>query len=177
MPTPSAETNRGAAVADPTLFEAAIVPHRSLSARGLKVLLGLIGGLSCAGMTVLWLLGAWPVIGFGGAEIALAVLLIRLHARVTRENELLLLSERELRIVRTDARGRRQERVLQPAWLHVLLEERRGRVPALLLVARNTREEVGRRLGEAEKRDLAQALAAALHRLRHPRFDNPQLQN
>jgi hypothetical protein len=30
-------------------------------------------------------------------------------------------------------------------------------------------------LGEAEKRDLSVALAGALHRLRNPRFDNPQL--
>jgi hypothetical protein len=42
-------------------------------------------------------------------------------------------------------------------------------------VARDFSEEVGRCLGEAEKRDLAAALDAALHRWRNPRFDNPQL--
>lgn len=153
------------------------MPHRSLSARGLNVLLCLVGGLSCFAVSVLWLLGAWPVIGFGGVEITLFILLLRLHARGRREGELLLLSENELRIVRTDARGGRQLRILEPAWLNVLLEERRGRVPALLLVARAAREEVGAQLGEAEKRDLARALAGALHRLRNRRFDNLQLRD
>ena len=35
--------------------------------------------------------------------------------------------------------------------------------------------EVGAELGEAEKRDLAEALNLALHRHRNPVFDNPQL--
>jgi uncharacterized membrane protein len=55
------------------------------------------------------------------------------------------------------------------------LEERPGRVPALVLVERHRRMEIGQSLGEDEKRDLAQALGEALHRLRNPVFDNPQL--
>jgi uncharacterized membrane protein len=65
--------------------------------------------------------------------------------------------------------------VLPPTWLNVRLTERAGRVPLLTLDARDFSEEVGRCLGEAEKRDLAAALDAALHRWRNPRFDNPQL--
>lgn len=161
----------------PTVFEAVIVPHRSLPPQGLRALLVLLGGLSCFTMTILWLLGAWPVIGFSGAEIVVVIALIRMHARSTRAGELVLLSDRALRIVRTDARGCRQERVLEPTWLQVLLQERRGRVPALFLVARDAREEIGASLGEPQKRELAQSLAAALHRLRSPRFDNPQLRD
>jgi hypothetical protein len=37
------------------------------------------------------------------------------------------------------------------------------------------REQVATALGEREKRDLAAALRAALHRYRNPVFDNPQL--
>jgi hypothetical protein len=48
-------------------------------------------------------------------------------------------------------------------------------VPGLWLGTRGEREEVGNCLGEAAKRDLAQALQEALYRLRNPRFDNPQL--
>jgi uncharacterized membrane protein len=159
------------------LFEAMIVPHRSLSPRALGVLLGVIAVLCCATTgAVLWS-GAWPVGGFTGAELLLAALLFRLNARGVREAELLLLSERSLRIVRTDAKGGRRERVLPPAWLNVRLLERAGRVPLLTLVARGFNEEVGRCLGEAEKRDLAAALDAALHRWRNPRFDNPQLRD
>lgn len=162
-------------LAEPTLFEAAIVPHRSLSATGLKMLLGLIGAMGLYIAALLWLLGAWPAIGFLGVEVGLAAVLIRRHGRSRRECELVLLSEHALTIARTDARGRRREIVLSPAWLNVLLQERRGRVPQLLLAARGRHEEIGATLGEHEKRALARALAEALYRLRHPRFDNPQL--
>ena len=44
-------------------------------------------------------------------------------------------------------------------------------------MAQGQREEVATALGENEKRELAQALAAALRRMREPRFDNPQLRD
>jgi uncharacterized membrane protein len=157
------------------LFEAVIVPHRSLSPRGLTILLGVITSL--CGLTALrfWLIGAWPVIGFSVVEVGFAVWLIQLNARQARASELILLSDDALRIVRIDARGRRREQSLNAAWLNVVLEEPPGRVPRLVLAARNVREEVAAVLGEAEKRDLAAALGAALHRRRNPTFDNSQL--
>lgn len=160
---------------DDLLFEAVVVPHRSLSTRGLCILIGVICGLSMLTSSVFWLLGAWPVAGFSGVEITAAILLIRANARSQRQSELIMLTTAALQVIRTDEKGRRQVCQLDPAWLNVVLEERPGRVPALLLAARGQREEIAGKLGEAEKRDLAQALAAALHRRRHPVFDNPQL--
>ena len=156
-------------------FEALIVPHRSLTPRALGVLLGVLAALCCATTSVMVWRGAWPVAGFTGVELLLAAVLFRHSARGVREAELLLLSENGLRIVRTDAKGRRRERVLPPTWLNVRLTERAGRVPLLTLATRDVTEEVGRALGEEEKRDLAAALDAALHRWRNPGFDNPQL--
>lgn len=167
----------GAAGPGALLFQAAIVPHRSLSPRGLKMLLALLALLSCYTMTLLWLIGAWPVMGFSGIEVGLAIVLVRAHGRGTRASELVLLTDRELRVVRTDPKGRRRECVLPPAWLRVRLEQRQGRAPALLLLARGMREEIGASLGEEQKRELASSLAAALDRLRNPRFDNPQLRD
>ena len=160
-----------------TLFEAVIVPHRSLSPRGLRILVAVIC-LLC-GLTVLrfWLLGAWPVAAFSVVEIGIAIVLLRLNARRARASELVLLSEDVLRIVRTDRTGRRRECVLPAAWLNAMLEEPPGRVPTLVLVSRNVREEIGAALGESEKRDLAAALRDALHQVRNPRFDNPQLRD
>lgn len=156
-------------------FEAVIIPHRSLTRAGLQWLVGFICVLSTAISLGLWFIGAWPVIGFNGAEIALAIVLLRRNARASRASELLLLSDDGLCVVRTDMAGRRVERTLQSAWLRANLEERAGRAPALWLSDRGTRMEVGAELGEAEKRDLASALKAALHRHRNPCFDNPQL--
>ena len=156
-------------------FEALIVPHRSLSPRALGVLLGVLAALCCATTSVMVWRGAWPVAGFTGAELLLAAVLFRHSARGVREAELLLLSDSGLRIIRIDANGNRRERVLPPAWLNVRLTERAGRVPLLTLAVRDASEEVGRALGEVEKRELAAALDAALRRWRSPGFDNPQL--
>jgi uncharacterized membrane protein len=158
-----------------TVFEAVIVPYRSLSPRALRLLIGTVCALSCGTSTVFWWLGAWPVAGFTGAEILLAILLLRHNARAQRASEVVLLREDAMRVIRTDMNGRREELTLPAAWLNVALEEKPGRVPGLFLVVRGRREEVARSLGEAEKRDLAEALRAALHGWRNPRFDNPQL--
>ena len=160
---------------DTVHFEAVITPHRSLGPRGFRVLVCailLLSGIVTAGLC--WL-GAWPAVGINGAEIVFALLLLRWNARQGRACELLVLSDAGLRVVRTDVRGRRQERVLPAAWLRVLIEERQGRTPGLFLLARSARLEVAQALGEVEKRDLAAALRDALNRWRNPSFDNPQL--
>ena len=159
----------------PVAFEAVIIPHRSLGPEGFRYLVGFIVLVSLGISIGLWCIGAWPAVGFDVTEISIAVLLLRRNARATRASEMLLLSNDGLRIIRTDHAGRRTERTLQPAWLRTDLEERPGRAPALWLANRGMRMEVGAELGEAEKRDLAEALNLALHRHRNPVFDNPQL--
>lgn len=161
--------------AEQPLFEAIIVPHRSLSPAGLRLLLCVIGGMCALSATAFLMLGAWPVAGFTGVELLIAGLLFRLNSRAARSSELLMLTPSALRIVRTGTDGRREERLISPAWLNVRLRERPGRVPALLLASHGQEIEIARALGEAEKRDLERALSAALGRWRNPTFDNPQL--
>ncbi len=121
------------------------------------------------------MLGAWPVLPFGVIEVGLVVVMLRVNSRQARGSELILLSETELRIVRTEPSGQRREKVLPSGWLSVWLEERDGRVPRLMLSRYGMSEEIARALGEVEKRDLAACLTRALHRARNPVFDNPQL--
>lgn len=165
----------GQPTAEPLLFEAVILPHRSLTARGRFWLIGLISLLGTLTAVRFWLIGAWPVMAFSAVEIGIAILLLWLNARQAHASELVLLNQAALRVVRTTAAGQREERVFSPTWLNVVLEERPGRVPGLLLVARGVREEIGSTLGEAERRDLARALSDALYFARNPRFNNPQL--
>jgi uncharacterized membrane protein len=161
--------------ADPILFLAEVTPHRSLSARGLRLIIGFVCAVSLCTTTLFWHLGAWPIAGFNGAEILLALFLLRAHHKSAREREVLLLSEAGFKVQRFDSRGGASELVLPAGWLNVILTERPGRVPGLYLAARGQQIEVACRLGEPEKRDLAEALEGALHRFKHPVFDNPQL--
>jgi uncharacterized membrane protein len=162
---------------DEVLFQAVVTPHRSLSAAGLRRLILAICLLSLAVTTGCYLAGAWPVIGFSGVEIGLAVLLLRLNARRARRREVISLTPSTVAVERTDEAGRKSVRTLRAAWLNVVLEERAARVPGLFLRNRSEQVEVAREIGETEKRSLHADLRDALHRWRHPVFDNPQLRD
>jgi uncharacterized membrane protein len=164
--SPYRETNR---------FEALIIPHRSLSPRGLRILAGSLVVLTALIALRFWFLGAWPIVAISGPEIALTLFLLHLNIRQSRARELVMLTDETVRIVRTDPSGARRRIELPTAWLSIALEEAPGRVPRLLLRNRTDFQEIGRALGEDEKRDLAAALRSALHDARNPRFDNPQL--
>ena len=151
-------------------FEAVIVPHRSLSLGGMRLLIAALCTLSAITTGVFWWLGAWPIAGFNGVEITLTILLLRYNARAARANEVILLSDTALRIIETRQDGRRTETSVSPAWLNVDLQERPGRVSGLWLTARGVRLEVAKSLGEQEKLDLAKALGDAIARWRNPRF-------
>ncbi|MFC7476159.1 DUF2244 domain-containing protein [Dankookia sp. GCM10030260] len=161
---------------DPILFEAICTPARSLGRRGMMIV---ACGVLAASLTiggVFTLFGAWPVLGFSGLEAALVLGLMLLHRRwAARSMEVLVLTEGSLTIRRTDAQGRQQALALDPYWTRLRLEERPGRVSLLLLRQRQRDVEIGKLLGDAQKRDLAAALDAALRRCREPVFDNPQL--
>ncbi len=159
------------------LFEAVITPHRSLSRRGVTILSLAVFVLSALLALRFWFIGAWPVAGFSVIEVGLFVFLLRMNVRHARQSELVLLSEDSLRIVRTDWRGKREERSLPAAWLRMRLEDRPGRVSRLVVATRGKETEIAATLGEEEKQDLAAALQAALVRARRPTFDNPQLRS
>ncbi|MDO9710777.1 DUF2244 domain-containing protein [Paracraurococcus lichenis] len=163
---------------DRILFEAICTPARSLGRRGMLAVAGLLLVLSLGIGFAFSLLGAWPVLGFTGLESGLVLGLMLLHRRwAARSMEVVLLTESSLTIRRTDAHGRREALELDPYWARLRLEERPGRVSLLLLRQRQRSVEIGRLLGEEQKRDLAAALEAALRRYREPVFDNPQLRD
>jgi uncharacterized membrane protein len=159
------------------MFEAVVAPHRSLSRKGVIILVVFMMSGSLVITSLMFELGAWPVIGFNGADIALAVFLVWLNIRAARAHETILLGETALYVTRTDVRGRIEQLTLPPYWLHVVLKERAGTVPKLLLTAQGQVTEIARQLGEEQKRDLAEALTRALHNWRNPMFDNPQLRD
>ncbi len=164
------------APAEPVLFQAVCTPPRSLTRRGYRVLAVLLVG--CSGLLGLLFLalGAWPVVPFLGVEVAFALGLVAMHARgAARQAEFLLLVPGRLSIARTDARGRREEIVLDPYWARLTHREDPGHAGTLLLESRGRVVEIGRDLAAEDKASLHQALHGALARARRPDFDNAQL--
>jgi uncharacterized membrane protein len=156
------------------VFEALIVPYRSLTRKGVAAVVAVLSVLSVAMAVRFWLLGAWPVAGFSLIELPLASVLLAINVRRARASELIMLDAVALTVIRTDPAGRRQRVSLPAAWLRVDLDAGRG-ASRVVLSSHGRDCEVGAFLHEPDKLSLFDALRDALHRLRHPRFDNPQL--
>ena len=165
-----------AAPAEPVLFQAVCTPPRSFTAAGFRLLALLL--LICGGLTgcLFLAIGAWPILPFIGVEVGFALALVALHARgAARSSEVLLLTPGRFTVVRTDARGRRQEVALDAYWARVTYQEDPAHAGVLRLTSRGRSVEIGRDLSAEEKAALHCALAGALARARRPDFDNPQL--
>ena len=149
---------------DTVYFSTLLRPHRSLSAEGFKwVMRGAIAANLLIGLPM-YLLGAWPVLGFMGLDVWLLYWLFQRSYLDARRSETLTLTDRELVIERRSPEGEREEYRLAAYWLRIELREQRSE--RLVLVSRGQRLVVGRFLSPGERRKLAGELQAAHNRLR-----------
>jgi uncharacterized membrane protein len=154
-------------MAETVRFSTLLRPHRSLSPLGFKWLIRLVILANLlVGLPMYWL-GAWPVAGFCGLDVALLWWLFNRNYLDARRSETLKLTDRELVVERIGPDGEREQHRLDAYWLKVEVGER------LVLTSRGNRVVVGRFLAPAERRKVADELQAALATLRAPRFDHP----
>ena len=78
------------------LFEATLHPHRSLSRNGLAWVMGFVGLVGLAVSIPFLILGAWPIAGFMGLDVALIYAAFRYHNATARSYEQIVLSQIEL---------------------------------------------------------------------------------
>jgi uncharacterized membrane protein len=144
-------------------FRAVLVPHRSLSARGFVILMAVLGGVSFAMGLAFTYIGAWPVLGFFGLDVAIVYLAFKLNYRAARAVETVEVTRDDLVITRVGANGRtRSVTRLSSTWAKLEeLEAPDGSV-ALSLALHGRRYAVARDLGDDERRSFARALRAAL---------------
>jgi uncharacterized membrane protein len=121
-----------------------------------------IGGVSFVTGMVFLLMGAWPVFGFFGLDVALVYFAFRLNYRSGRLHELVDLTPASLTVTRVHPSGKRESFDFNPYWVRVLLaEDRRGRTD-LKLKSHGNELSFGRFLTDDERRDFSRALAGAL---------------
>ena len=149
---------------DTVHFSTLLRPHRSLSQEGFKwVMRGAIAANLLIGLPM-YLLGAWPVLGFMGLDVWLLYWLFQRSYLDARRSETLTLTDRELIIDRVAPDGEREQHRLDAYWLRVEQGER------LVLVSRGNRVVVGRFLSPGEREAVGEQLKAALAAQRSPRF-------
>jgi uncharacterized membrane protein len=98
------------------IFTARIVPHRSLSRRNFRLLVMLFSAASFFTGLPFVILGAWPIAGFMGADVALFYFAFRANYRAARAYEDVSVTPLELVLAKVSARGLRQEWRFNPSW-------------------------------------------------------------
>ena len=144
------------------VFERVLLPHRSLPLHGFRLMMLGLFCLSVIVGIVFVSLGAWPVVGFFGLDVALIYLAFRLSYRSARQREILRLAAGEFTVERIDIYGERRKWWFQPFWLRVVLEEQPDESNRLFLASHGKTFAIGDFLGAPVRRDLAASLRAAL---------------
>lgn len=146
----------------PPLFHAVLRPRRSAGRRSARVAVGLLaGGLAAAGLGF-GLAGAWPVIGFGGLEVALLWGAFSLHGRAARAVEVLSLTEEALTLRREQPGSRPQQWSFHPYWLRVSVRGGKDGRGTIQISSHGRTLAIGAFLAADEREQLAADLSRAL---------------
>ncbi|HEY1261436.1 MAG TPA: DUF2244 domain-containing protein [Stellaceae bacterium] len=146
----------------PCFFERVLSPHRSLPARGFHLLMLGLGLVSFAYGIGFVAIGAWPVFGFFGLDVALVYLAFRINYRSARRSETLRLAGDDFTVERVGVYGHRRLWRFQPFWLRVVLEERAGDRNRLYLASHGQSLTIADFLVPAARRELAATIRDAL---------------
>ena len=145
-------------------WRATLTPHRSLSREGFVALMSAIVALNFIGGLFFYAIGAWPVAGFMGLDVALIWWAFRASFAAGRRAEHIEITSHELVVRRLAERKPVQEQRFVRSWVRVeLLEDReRELVGPLYLRFREQRTEIASFLGAEERLAFARTLKDAL---------------
>lgn len=150
----------------PLWFDATLHPHRSLSRRGFMILMGILCAISFAAGVAFVSIGAWPVFGFFGLDVLAVYWAFRINYRAGSMVETIRLTDESLVVGRLSPRGAYDEWRFQPFWVRVLVDEPRPHETRVMLASHGKSVEIGNFLSPDERIEVAEALKAALARLR-----------
>ncbi len=161
---------------DTQIFAARLTPHRSLQKRQFHLLLMIFSATVFFITIPFVLMGAWPVAGFMGADIALFYWAFRANFRDARTYEDIRVTPLELSILRVNPQGGRKEWRFNPAWVRIEREEDEDYgLTRLAITVRGRGVELGAFLGPEARAKFAGDLAAALAAARRgPDFPVPK---
>lgn len=158
---PAAETGQGPG--DREIFSAVIAPHRSLSRQGFVVFMLAVAGVSFVAGLVFLSMGAWPVLGFFGLDVALVFIAFRANYRSARARETIRLTGSELVVRRVSARGAVAEWRFNPYWVRIDIGRgHEGELERVSLFSHGRKLDIADWLSPPEKAEFLNALSGAL---------------
>lgn len=143
-------------------FSARLTPHRSLSQRGFLIVMAAVCTVSFAVGIAFLSMGAWPVMGFFGLDVALIYWAFKANYRDGRAFETVEVTPNEVRLTRHDPKGRETAFDFNTYWVRLALEERSDGRSILSFVTRGDRVTFADFLSDEERREFAKILSGEL---------------
>lgn len=151
---------------DNVLYSAVLRPNRSAGRRAAMIVVGVAAVIWLLVGLAFLVLGAWPILPFFGIEVLLLAGAFHLNQRAGSALEAIVLTRSALTVRRIDHWGKQSRESFPPNWLQVNLEPLdEGRSNRLELRSHGRSTIVASFLLPDERRELANALRRALHRL------------
>jgi uncharacterized membrane protein len=149
--------------ASPT-WAVTLTPHRSLSRNAFVTLMAILVALNLTGGIMFWAIGAWPVMGFMGLDVAIAWWAFRRNFADADRSERIVIDGDQVILTRKFKTAKPRIATFNRRWLRVDLEydEPRELVGRLLLSSHGKATEIASFLGAEERQSLAKALRQAL---------------
>ena len=139
-----------------------LTPNRSFDPRHTRWLIAAVGGLFFLGALRFLALGAWPIIPFMVADVALLAWAFRANYAAARGHERVTLHDDELTLARVSAAGVERRFGFEAYWTRVEIEETPAGDAHLWLATRDRRVRVGGFLSAPERRAVGATISQAL---------------
>lgn len=151
---------------DAIFLEAVLRPNPPMSPRSLLIVLGIVALINFAfGLTFI-LHGAWPIMPFLGADVALLAWAFRASRRAAQRFETVTLTQNQLAVVRHPPKGAPQALCLNPYWVRIVLDGDEEHARNLTLLSHGRAVQLGSFLNPRDLFSFAQTLKNALEQAR-----------
>ncbi|PIB94396.1 DUF2244 domain-containing protein [Caulobacter sp. FWC2] len=157
-------------MAAPIYMDTLITPNRSLSDRGMKIVLGVVIAFNLLIALFLLVLRAPVVLPFLGLDVLGVWLGLRASARAARRAERVHVTAEAITVSREDEKGSRQIWTSPTAFTRVGVEQPGEHEARVRLMIYRRRLTIGRALAPVERMDFANALQDAVRAARNERW-------
>jgi uncharacterized membrane protein len=149
------------------LFAATLTPHRSLSGRGVRIVVAVMAiGASVPGIFFFWE-GMWPVVAFLLADVALVWWALSSSLREGRRYERVTLWPDQLELKQVDGKGKETLNRFAPFNVKLVVDrDYNERTTCLHLRTKDRDLVIGAFLSQDDKSSFAKALGTALRKAR-----------
>lgn len=149
-------------MSDAVYFDATLHPARSLTRRGLVILICLVVTANMALALRALEAGGWPILPFLGLDVAALIAAFWLNNRAARMHERIVLDGEVLTITHVEPSGRTQSWRFEPAWVRIGVKEGQRAGGWVTVTTHGKGVAVGAFLTPRERREIAAALNRAL---------------